>query len=424
MLRRRGRRRIGGTSLVEAMVALAVMAFGMLAVVGIQATLRQNADTAKQRSEAVRIAQDAIEAARAFSTIDITAGQSAFADIAAVANVGVVGYTTNTSYTLTQDITARTAPDHKELRVRVDWTDRNGQPQRVELNSVIGANDPRVALALSAEPKGLPPRQNVQRNPAIPPKSVSVGGGLSAFKPPSASGFVVWVFNDLTGLIVGVCNTVTTGQAALTGADVASCSNNTTAQPLSGFVRFATDLVQPTAAVAENPSSTALNLRIVLILTSLGHPVPSHECYAAAPPSSSLAAPSSSERITAVPYYCAVFSNTNRLWTGVSGVIPLGFSDQGNVPWDIAVDAADAALNRYRVCRYTPAANDAEVIPNRQHPRIYTNVSELEPLANQNFLVIRAGNGTVPFQCPTDVPVDLATGNLVNSNTLTHQPAP
>lgn len=419
MTSRRSRRLIRGTSLVEAMVALAVMAFGMLAVVGIQATLRQNADVAKQRSEAVRIAQEAMETARAFSTIDSAAGLAAYADIAAVANLAVTGYTTNTIYTLTQDIAAQTAPDRKELRIRVDWTDRNGQFQRVELNSLVGANDPRISLALGAEPKGLPLRQNVQRNPAIPPQSVSVGGGLSAFKPPSPGGLVVWVFNDLTGVIVGVCNTVTTGQASLTSADVASCSNNTTAQSLSGFVRFATGVNQPVAADAENPSSTALNLSIGLVLTSTGHPVPDHECFAAAPPSAGLAA-----FLTAVPYYCAVFSNTNRLWSGMSSVTPLGFSDQGNVSWTIAGDAADVAFTRFRVCRYTPAASDADTVPNRQHPRVYVNVSELEPLANQNFLVIRAGNGTVPYLCPTDVPVDLAARNLVNSNTLPHQPGP
>lgn len=419
MRQRAGRQPNRGTSLVEALVALAVMAFGMLAVVGIQTTLRLNADAAKQRSEAVRIAQEAMETARAFSTIDIAVGQVAYADIATVAGLGVVGYTTNTSYALTQDIAARTAPDRKELRIRVDWTDRNGQFQRVELNSVVGANDPRVSRSLGAQPMGIPVRQPAGRHPAIPPQAISVGGGLSAFKPPSASGLVVWVFNDLTGLIVGVCNTVATGQASLTGADIASCSNNTTAQPLSGFVRFATGATQPTAADSENPAGTALNLSIELVLTSTGHPNPDHACFAAAPPSASLAGLS-----TVVPYYCAIFSNTNRVWSGLSTVAPLGFSDEGNVPWAIADNTTDIAASRYRVCRYTPAANDAAAIPNRQHPRAYSNVTALEPLADQNFVVIRAGDGVVPFQCPADVVADPAAGNLVNSNTLTHQPGP
>ncbi len=71
-----------GVSLVEALVALAVMAFGMMAIVGVQSTMRQNADIAKQRSEAVRIAQEAIERWRAYSVLDTTAGRTAYADIA------------------------------------------------------------------------------------------------------------------------------------------------------------------------------------------------------------------------------------------------------------------------------------------------------------------------------------------------------
>ena len=78
----------------------------------------------------------------------------------------------------------------------------------------------------------------------------------------------------------------------------------------------------------------------------------------------------------------------------MSSVTPLGFIDAGqHVAWGLAADAADATCGRFRVCRYTPPTSDAEVIPNWQHPRVYSNVTAQEPLANQNFLVIRAGNG-------------------------------
>jgi hypothetical protein len=90
----------------------------------------------------------------------------------------------------------------------------------------------------------------------------------------------------------------------------------------------------------------------------------------------------------------------------------------------MADNAADATATRYRICRYTPATSDAQVIPNQWHPRNYTNVTMLEQLTNQNFLVIRAGNGSTAFTCPTDVPADPAAGDFVNSNTLPHQPPP
>ena len=58
-----------GVSLVEALVALAIMAFGMLGLVGMQASMRANADLAKQRSEAVRLAQQQMEAWRGYGTL-------------------------------------------------------------------------------------------------------------------------------------------------------------------------------------------------------------------------------------------------------------------------------------------------------------------------------------------------------------------
>jgi Tfp pilus assembly protein PilV len=411
-------RRQRGTSLVEALVAMAVMAIGMLAVVGVQATLRLNADVSKQRSEAVRIAQEAMEAARGFSAIEAPAvGQTAYAALGDAAARAVAGYTTNTTFLLTQSVVAHADAPRKDIRIRVDWTDRSGQAQGVELNSVVGANDPRLALLLAARPNGIPVRQPLGRHPDIPPGSKAVTPSLSAFKPPAPGGQVVWVFDELSGVIVGVCNTVTTGQADLTEADISGCINNTSAQLLRGFVRFAGGTAPPTAAEAENPSGTALNLAIGITLTSSGHPTPNHVCYALAPTSQEMAASSFEVR-----YFCAVFSNSNGLWSGRADLEPLAFAEDPLNPWLLADDAADARTDRYRVCRYTPANSDTQPVPNRDHPRTYVNVKT--PLLNQNFLVIRAGDGTQAFTCPTDGPADPAAGDLINSNTLVHQPAP
>jgi hypothetical protein len=54
---------------------------------------------------------------------------------------------------------------------------------------------------------------------------------------------------------------------------------------------------------------------------------------------------------------------------------------------------------------------------NQDHPSTYAGVKE--PLINQNFLVIRAGNGTAAFDCPAD---DTGTP-LINGNTWHHQPS-
>lgn len=412
-----------GTSLVEALVALAIMAFGMLAVVAVQSSLRLNADVARQRSEAVRIAQEAMESARAFSTIGVAGDPAAYASITDITGQAVPGGTTNTSFTLNRIVADRSGPDHKEVTIQVNWIDRAGQAQRVELTSVVGASEPGVSGLLGAAPNGIPARLPSGRSPVIPPQAVVIDGGQSAFKPPTAGGGesnVAWVFDNSTGMIVGVCNNVSTAQADLTATILSSCLNNTTAQLLSGFIRFATDPappatpIQPTAADAENPTSTARNLTVALTLSSTGHPG-TPQCFAGAPTSVSNA-------MIAVAYYCLIFSNPAGLWSGISEVSLVPFADANPDPlFVLAANADDADLTHDRICRYTPATSDAQTVPNRDHPRNYSDVAG--PLVNQNFLVIRAGDGARAFRCPTDGLADPATGDLVNSNTLVHQPA-
>jgi Tfp pilus assembly protein PilV len=416
-----------GVSLIEAIVAMAVMAFGMMAIVGLQSTLRQNSDIAKQRSEAVRIAEEAIEDWRAFSTLATAVDRKAYDDITVGVLPDVIKTSLNANATYTLQRTVGPGQGWKSIAVQVSWVDRAGQTQSVRLNSIIVAADPALSGILTMAPGGGPPaRPPPGRNPAIPVQAKDLGNGKSGFKPEGAGGgAVVWVFDNLTGVIVGVCNTVTTGQDQLTGADVSACSNNSNGLPLSGFVRFATDLVPPTRVEAESPPSTARNLAVLLTLSSTGHASPEHICYASAPTTTPTVQRS-------VRYFCAIFFNTGvvPVWSGISTLTPLAFlNPSGDVAWELAVDANDASSSRYRVCRYTPALNDSEPIPNQLHPRIYTNVTAVEQLTNQNFLVIRAGNdpgdGTgSAFTCPTDVPADPAAGDFVNSNTLPHQPAP
>ena len=58
-----------GFTLLEALIALLVLSFGMLAIAGFQATLSRNSDLAKQRTEALRLAQQKMERLRAFGQV-------------------------------------------------------------------------------------------------------------------------------------------------------------------------------------------------------------------------------------------------------------------------------------------------------------------------------------------------------------------
>src|SRR5687768_8847406 len=62
-------KRLQGFALIEAMVAGLVMAFGMLAIIGLQLSLSRNADFAKSRTEATRLAQEQMEELRSYRTI-------------------------------------------------------------------------------------------------------------------------------------------------------------------------------------------------------------------------------------------------------------------------------------------------------------------------------------------------------------------
>src|SRR5512138_3092240 len=270
--------RIRGVSLIEAMVALAVMAFGMLAVVGVQSTLRLNADVAKQRSEATRIAQERIESQRAFTTIEgpggyeqmiVDAGPTPVADLA-----------TNTTYTVRSVVATSADPPGKVLRVTVSWNDRAGDPQQVVLVSTIAAAAPALSGTLAVRPGiaavgGI--RRPFGRNSSIPVQAKNFGDGRSAFVPPLRP-WVVLVFNNVTGVITGICDFGFGGQTFtndnITPADVASCDNNTLAQLLSGFVRFVRGPGETalTAADVEDPDGPALRIRMQLTLTSSGHP--------------------------------------------------------------------------------------------------------------------------------------------------------
>ena len=394
-----------GVSLIEAMIALGVMAFGMLAVVGVQATLRSNADVSKQRAEATRLAQQGMERLRGF--VQVTANPVTalleYDEIATATEAEVVGM--NASYTPSRTVAAAVYPNLKTVTTSVSWLDRAGATQRVELNTAIARIQPELAASLSLPQQSGFLLQVLGRNARLPLGAKNLAGtGTSVFVPPqSPGGTVAWVFNNLTGLITGVC-TVTAGAttASLLATDVAGCSNNTTAQLVSGFVRFANTTVQPTPAEAELPSGTTLNLDIVLSLTSTGHPAPGAVCF----DDSSSDAGVASGRQTVV-YFCAVTSSPSYTWAGRTRIAPRAFN--AGVPWGIA-----AGVGNYTVCRYTPFPEHV-LSKNSDHPLDYTanGSPPKSSLTNQNFLVISAAHS-----CPTETP---APGDFVNANTLVHQ---
>lgn len=389
-----------GVSLIEALVAMAVMAFGMLGLAGLQASLRGNSDQARQRSEAVRIAQANLENLRSFSVLNATAGRRSFDQIVSSAAADATPLGSNANFTLQTLVTdpdplnALSVAWHKRVVVDVSWADRNNLAQNVRFGTIVSATSPEIAGAMAAPADASPVQQTSGRNIAIPTGAVDQGDGTSKFAPPGAPGGFTWTFNNVTGFITQIC--------------LGAICVDYNARLLSGYVNFATGASQPTPAEAEIPPSNRLVNgagATVSVTVTLTAPVAGAlGCY-------HLVA------VNNVAYYCAIpVSAPSLYWSGKANVnLPAGL--------DLADAIDDDHDDRYRVCRYTVAA--ARVLPhpavpplrNEDHPLNYSTVKG--SLTNQNFLVIRAGDDHDPFTCPADD----ATSPYVNGNTWHHQPS-
>jgi len=370
-----------GIALIEALVALAVMAFGMLAVAGVQVTLRQNADIAKQRSEAVRLAQAEIERWRAFTSIGPGApGAVTYGNLVGIVLPAVSG--SNAQFTVARSVDEPANLAYKMMRVDVSWVDRNGQAQSVRLSTAIHRVAPELAGTVSVL-GGAAGLGNL--NPAIPSGSKPLTPTTSGFRPPQggAGDAVAWVFNNATGLVT-VCTTNALTTAALAQANITNC-NAGNAQLLSGYISFATGPAAPSAADAEVPPGAALPVTIQVLRT-----LPA-----------ALAVSCFTEQFPLyVSYYCAVPVGIALSWSGRSVVGGLaGLTD----------DPVNADAANRRVCRYTRYQDNRTVasgtITNAEHPLDYAGVNG--PLANQNFLIIRAGDNALAFACPADNPATL-----------------
>lgn len=400
-----------GMSLIEALVAMGVMAFGMLAVVGLQVTLRTNGDVSKQRAEAVRIAQQSIEDWRAFVTYEATPGLVDYEELISDGPSPIAGINANATYVRTRTFTAWPggSPPMKTLAVTVTWNDRNGELQTVQLNSVIAGVSPELSGALAVPANGVAGRQPLGRNRSIPVVAKDLGS-VSGFMPPQAAGGgVAWIFNNVTGVIVGICQNAGVASTALLTVAIANTCVATNAQLLTGYVGFTSG-----GALPPNGSPLPLDLSLTGITSTAGAVIwscfdDSQTIFAAAVPGS------------VVTYYCAIAS-PNLKWSGRSRISPIG--------WSIV----DVGAANYKVCRYTPvtgcdpsvdstiwgasgtvaACAGASPTPSRKmtnanHPLDYDTVSA--PLTNQNFLVVSALD-----TCPA-----AAAGGAVNFNTRLHQ---
>jgi type IV pilus modification protein PilV len=364
------RKKSRGVSLVEALIALLVVAVGVVGLLKFQSNSRLNSDVARQRTEALKLAQNDMEQLRsATAAADI---QSANRTVAADA-----GNAANATFQVAREVTA-SATASKTVQVTVSWTDRSGAAQQVVISSLIAVQSPALTGALAVAHRSADTLPLNGRSADIPAIAHDLGDGRSVLKLDSTQ-TDVYVFDNRSGRITSTCSGVQPHTRRIVVGDLTSCTT-IAAVLLSGQARFS--LTAPPDAA--KPVDAPLALSMALTLSGGPYPRPAH-CGAESMKTVSYfedgqqrraavpltASPTSwavsswvelGERFTT--YYCVIVGKgTPARWSGSLSVTPRG--------WALGNTASD-----FKVCRYTA-----------QTPEAYVNVST--SIAEQNFLVIR-----------------------------------
>lgn len=387
-----------GFTLVEALISLLIMGFGILSLAGMQAVLSRTADDAKQRTEAVRLAQEKIEQFRSYTGIASTVvGQGTVNTTALNWNAlagGTDSMTTNAAYTRTWTISGASVDPMRGLTVSVAWTDRAGEAQTVALSSVLSKTDPADSGFLGFP---LPLNTNLKRpknrNLDIPIPAIDLGTGKSAVKFGTGGQYVV--FGNISGDVVNICaptlpSNPTTAQIieALTDTNNSNCIE-VNGYIVAGYVGRDASVSNSdwsaieggmgidTAGITRNAAgNTAISCQFGnAVNQNTGAIIANYKYYMCVVP---LAAPTP-----------PLTNNGPYNWSGtvrISG--PSVWHNSGN---------------KYYVCRYQYAATNSLTDVNQRNVQPYVAVNK--SIDQQNYLVATtadATSSTAPT-CPTSM---------------------
>jgi Tfp pilus assembly protein PilV len=402
-----------GVSLLEVLFSLLVLSAGVVGMGKLHRQLQGHADMARQRSEAVRLAHDEIEASRGLGSTPPSSDSRTIADMA--------GQRFNTVFRLSREVDEANAL-LPSTTVAITWQSRDGSTQQAVLVSALSTHDPVLSGALSLVPGLRDALGGSAVANALPPSAAHIDDKRSAFKP-TASATIAFVVDDVTAQVVEQCTGVPAEVASqdLRPEHLKQCAEFK-ALLLSGTVRFSN--AEPPDPVAANDTPLELALSVGLPgMLAPASPWCSAEAqktviYRAAdgvhreavaldatPASRGLASwQDSGERFVA--YRCVVVAAGDPpRWSGQSVLVPVG--------WTIGT-----APTQRRVCRYVNDIDGSGAIDrNDEHPSVYRNVDQ--PLQQQNFLVTRGD-----LACPAGAAatIDAKSSAAVSVTTVAHQP--
>jgi len=361
-----GVRRQRGISLVESLVAFVILALGTAAVAHLQSELRLAGDVARERSEAVRLAQATSEEMRSFAVLDAAPGLHAFGDITSgEASVAAASSpaAAHADYRIVRRIDALAFGAGKSTQVAVQWRDRGGNAREVVLQSFIAGVAPSYAgsLALASGAVTGAPRGAFERALTVPLTARSLGGGRSAWKP-SEQAPVALVFDDRTGAVVSRCDGIAASLATrdLSAAALAGCATGSWLL-VAGTIRF-TSATSPGAAGPPEPLATA----VAIALRDGDYPAPA-ACFVEARKTvrhvvdGSLRLDDVAADATAAALGLAAWEDTGDRFLAWHCVV----TPRPDGRWSGRIElrgsgwAIGAGSNQRRVCRYVPAGGSA-----------------------------------------------------------------
>jgi prepilin-type N-terminal cleavage/methylation domain-containing protein len=376
------RRSERGFTLIEAMIALVIIAFGLLALAGMQIMLSRGADVAKQRTEAMRLAQERMEVMRSYTAIAADPSVAlAWQDLSSQTSdpsTLIASAYSNTLFTRSWFVGGTPDDAMRPVSVTVAWVDRAGEQQSVTLTSVISNTDPlRVGALGIAVPPNSQLRHPKNRNINIPVAALELDEGKKSFyqfKPDLAI-----VFNNTTGLVVERCDTLVT-DAAYTGG-TANCKHFR-ASIVSGFVTGAVLPLNVPATASPQPAP-ALPTGIDTSAVTGSDPGKLISCaYAIAKDQNT------GENLAGAHYYlCVIPITPSGGWSG-----------------RLRLTGVDTTQN-YKVCRIQYEPN-VLLSDNQRNVQPYGNVQT--SLDNQNYFVDNSPGDTCTPPTPSLVGATLA----------------
>jgi prepilin-type N-terminal cleavage/methylation domain-containing protein len=133
----RARRAAGGFTLIEVMIVIVVLTFGLLSLAAMQIQAMRGSERGRHATNAAAIAENKMELLQqdAWATIGVTGGF--VADPAAESRIQLDGATSlERSYSVSYQVTDLQATFTRALDVQVSWTEENGKARSITLSSI------------------------------------------------------------------------------------------------------------------------------------------------------------------------------------------------------------------------------------------------------------------------------------------------